>query len=657
MEKRYASLDGGRNPSNWSAGSRLPERSMNNEGESYMVNRRWMLNDPINSRFGGDGEETNLQIHELINHLKSGRGFRETYPQFKDLSGLLNLMSSRAGNNQWEERGERLQAFSRNPHEPQNRAPPFYGYSRSTHSNHDAYGPNSVENLERDRAELIRKLEQLNFQLARSEEMEPRLPINRHVVPSDRHNARFEHYNGPAPSTSPYDMEVPSIPVLPGNLHDPSGPRVVGTTSKYAHLSPNGHFLEELMEYVNPEPFESYPRDLLPPHLPGSRRILEDSFDPQFQHHVGTVGFRELDPDPFVFGSRDQSHSHESRLTNSGLGNSSSLGKAHTRIDLASDKSRKHRIAIAGGAPFIICSSCFNLLRLPQRLKIKEKDKDKARCGSCSAVICVKLEEKRLIACTIIEDSQEEATDTELSAVLNTEGNAQSSPLGLSDNCGLKSYNDTEQDFSPAKSEENSFAREQGVDVDGKEKIVGSISIISSSEEHEEAEEKGKGDLKEVIVERDDHTSPAHPGSPLEKNPQNSALMVTYKSQLKNGKNSDNTDYEKAFLQKSDLPHVSFKDNSEVTEVEVSASEYPITSLSQDSMDTSKEENQPRNKKGEGRSFFKGLMKRSVREQSIPEPIIENERAEVTVNGHPIPEDVVKQAEVLAGPIRPGDYW
>ncbi|KAK4747916.1 hypothetical protein SAY87_014502 [Trapa incisa] len=634
MEKRYASLDGGRNPRKWGGGSRLSERSMNSESAGYLVNHRPMVKDPINSRPGGDVGEINLQIYELINHLKSSSmgGLRET-SQFKDLDGLLNSRSSRSGNDQWDMGGDWFKVFSRNLHDPHNRAPPSFSYGRSTESHHDAYRSNSFENLEMDRAELMRKLEQLNYLIRKSKEAEQRLPINEHVVPSDHYNARFDHYDGLVSSTNRYKMEVPSPSILSRNFHDPSGNRVIGSTGKHTHLSEDGDFVKVRMEYACPEPYEVYTRDPFPPTHPlGSRKPLEETVDP--------VRVTAVDYNPVVFGSNDRSHPLESQSRNSG-----SLRKAHSRTDL--DKSRTHLTAIAGGAPFIICSNCFNLLRLPRLLRIKEKDRDKARCGSCSAAIHFKQEENRLItSCTISEDSQEETNNEGLPAVVNTESITQSSSTGLSDNFRLNSFVDTEHDFSLAKSEENSFSREEGVDVSRREKIPVSISVISSSEEYKEVERKGKVRPKKVIIERDDHTSPVHVGSPLEKKPQNFASDVAYESQLKSGKNSDNIGHEEAFLQKRYFPRVSFKDS--VTEVDVSASEYPITSMSQDSVDTSREEYQPRNKKGGGRSFG---------EQSMSETILENERSEVTVNGHHIPEEVVKQAEVLAGPIHPGDYW
>lgn len=650
MEKGYASSGSGGSLSVWGARSRLPEKSMRDEGALYAVNNRRMLNDPIvDGRFGGDDEETSLHSYKSINHSSARGEFRETSPQTKDWDRLWNVRSSRAGNSPWEERTGRFEAFSRNQQEPQYQAPPFYGYGTPTKSHHDASGPISFDNLEADRAELMWKLEQLNFQIRRLKETGKRLPSNRSIVPTYRHNARFTHYVGPVSSTSPHKMEVSRIPALHRNFPDTFGSHVIGTTRKYTHHPSNGSFLERT-QYIDPEPFELYPRDQFPPHPPGSRKFLED----QFHHHGSPVRVREVDRNPVLFESGDQLQLHERLSINSSSNNSSNLGQPRGKITLAANKKRKHCVAIAGGAPFIICSNCFSALILPRRMRNKEKNLEKVQCGSCSTVIFLCLEEKRLIAC-ITEDTQEEVDNRDSSAILNDGGNVQSSSLGLSDFGGMKSCIDSERDVSRSKPKENAFSREEGADEGRDEKMVGFHSSLSSPEEGVEAEEL-ENSHKGATIERSDHTSPALPSSTLERNPLSSASEIAYESQKENEKGSDNMYKEKADLQKSDLPHCCFNEDPDVTELEVSASEYPITSLSQDYTDTSKEEDRPKNKKG-GRRSFKGLMKRSIREQMMHEPIFENMGPEVTINGHPIPDDLVKQAEVLAGPILPGDYW
>ncbi|KAL3499249.1 hypothetical protein ACH5RR_038342 [Cinchona calisaya] len=75
-----------------------------------------------------------------------------------------------------------------------------------------------------------------------------------------------------------------------------------------------------------------------------------------------------------------------------------------------------------------------------------------------------------------------------------------------------------------------------------------------------------------------------------------------------------------------------------------------------DSADICKEENLPRINKG-GESFFVGLIKRCFGEFSMSSKSTKSEKSNVSMNGHFIPNRVVKKAEKFAGPIQPGKYW
>lgn len=64
----------------------------------------------------------------------------------------------------------------------------------------------------------------------------------------------------------------------------------------------------------------------------------------------------------------------------------------------------------------------------------------------------------------------------------------------------------------------------------------------------------------------------------------------------------------------------------------------------------------PKVNKG-GESFFAGLIKKSFRDFKKSNHGGEVGGSQVFVNGHLIPDRVVKKAEKLAGPIQPGEYW
>ncbi|KAK4795193.1 hypothetical protein SAY86_013187 [Trapa natans] len=457
-----------------------------------MATDRRMLNDPMNSTpFRSRNKETKVR-DQYVDHLGAREG----------VSG---------GHRKLEEQGERFQAFPRNPEQSQYRAAPFH-----------ANGFDTSENLERDRAELLRKLEQLNHEISRTKEDQ-----------SDCYNGRFTRYGGPASSTCGYAKKVTSSSVLPRKIGDPLGTQVMGMVNKHA-----SH------------------RDVTRP-----------------------IWFRQKDSDPSGFGFQGQPQVYEMQAVDSGLDDPENPGQTNTKHAVALSKRRKCAIVIAGGAPFIICSNCFELLILPRGLRTKKNGKE-VQCGSCSALICIRLEENRWVSC-VIGNPQEEAEDN-------------SGSPGASDYGCIKPCGDTEEKFSGTRSEEKAFSGEPetAIILDEKMIVYGPSSSSSSS--------SGESSSR-VTVGRNNGTSPATHG------------------------------YKK--VSSCDSPYVS--------------------------ADSSKEEGQPTNSKaGAGRSLLEGLVKRRIKDgRSVPKPITKNEAAKVTVNGYFLPNDVVKQAEIHAGPISPGDYW
>ncbi|CAH9092845.1 unnamed protein product [Cuscuta epithymum] len=59
---------------------------------------------------------------------------------------------------------------------------------------------------------------------------------------------------------------------------------------------------------------------------------------------------------------------------------------------------KKVIIAISGGAPFITCGQCKEILRLPVKLRTTGKNRNKMRCESCSSIIVYELGGKGIIS-------------------------------------------------------------------------------------------------------------------------------------------------------------------------------------------------------------------------------------------------------------------
>jgi hypothetical protein len=120
------------------------------------------------------------------------------------------------------------------------------------------------------------------------------------------------------------------------------------------------------------------------------------------------------------------------------------------------------------------------------------------------------------------------------------------------------------------------------------------------------------------------------------------------------GNRSSRSEQEKAKLEKITSRQNSLKETAVATEMDVH--DYSNTGVSQDSRDASREHDRHRSNKG-GESFFANIIKKSFRDFSRSNQTDDRGKINVTVNGKPLSDRVVKKAEKHAGPIQPGNYW
>lgn len=117
-------------------------------------------------------------------------------------------------------------------------------------------------------------------------------------------------------------------------------------------------------------------------------------------------------------------------------------------VDVKKDK--EVLVPIAGGAPFMTCLKCFELLKLPAKVFRLAKDQKKLRCGSCSSVYSFEFIDNRLVISVPVDTNQmdvnrvshEQTLDSNSNS--NQHGNAQDH---MSDKCV------SEQESSPRSEE------------------------------------------------------------------------------------------------------------------------------------------------------------------------------------------------------------
>ncbi|KAJ6393572.1 hypothetical protein OIU77_022912 [Salix suchowensis] len=667
----------------------------------------------LDNRICGDSKNMNMNRCESVDSSR-GKGIRETSEQFESSAEFLrparvldqwvsDREGLRGGNLRTFVKGSKFPNFAYPDEGPSNcslRSSPY----ESSQQVKNYYIPDKIAYLEQDRAVLFKKLDELQEQLRQScsldEKQRERIPMGSKIAPPDHYHGHdaynssmhlFHYCHGPAPYMRSDDMNIQNsyIPSQPfanempayADLYQQQTPRMRAhqPPQQYLHQSFCGNFAGQYVDFSH-EPLVSYPHESLdhvpacscfhcyntnwrvPPQVspitPGNIKFPMSSAELSFNHHVNPVTygppFHHLQANPPALSSLDP--------------------QPHLRwpADVESDmdgfpQSRPRRVVIArgneqlcrpvaSGAPFISCYNCFELLKLPRKLKAREKNIRKLRCGACSALILLEIENKRLITSAPAESKQilvrADSSSHEVSeeVLLNSDGCLNAVGTICSDDFDNPGYDFQSADFKDVLSEErklNPSKCEKTHDPS-----------LSSSITYEEE------NLDSVVVQRDfsydaelaiKEVPSTFESSPFQEH-SGDLLSSHAENECDKGNRVGWPEQDNAILEKRISRQSSVKDVSMETEVEVPFNEYLHTSLSQDSVEVSKEEDRLKSNKG-AEPFLVGFIKKSFRDFSRSNQRMHNEKPNVFINGKPIPDRLVKRAEKLAGPIQPGDYW
>ncbi|GMJ03869.1 hypothetical protein like AT2G46380 [Hibiscus trionum] len=332
----------------------------------------------------------------------------------------------------------------------------------------------------------------------------------------------------------------------------------------------------------------------------GNRGSLKDPCSSTFNHYVSSNRVEQHYP------PRPPVHLWPSDIDSDIDG----FGRRHPRRVVLTSRNKQLCHPIAGGAPFITCYNCSELLRLPRKFRKMMNNEQRLQCGACSTVIVFEMEKKRLITSIPGNPNPTPTKAEETSTKLVTENHTSS-----------------HGSFNAGGTIEQSSKESQSPDtvIDWRDS-PGSFELLFCSD-----------------------ISPAVSSLPIQelaKNPSSNETVSGYRDRTKP------KHQEKVILVKNASQVVSGKDLSPVTtEAGVSFNGYRSSSSSRESLEASKEQNQLKLHKG-SKSFLVGLVKKSFRDFSRS-----NEQPNVFVNGQPISDYVVKKAEKQAGPVHPGNYW
>ncbi|KAL7239042.1 hypothetical protein ACSBR2_005023 [Camellia fascicularis] len=680
--------------------------------------------------------DNDLQINENLNESDRAEMVNE-FDELKPPNGIANGSQRSGSFSGWRSgEGGELDGLWRNPRRdiqglgystskysedgPSNfHARSSYGYGESVNKQNNLDELTKVEYLEQDRAELLRKLEELKDQLSRScdvkDKAEEKVPLDWRSV---RHEAPYGPW-GPNRGPSQYSMVDTYSGRPPYASHYPEPPPYMNRHEMDRHsFYPSMHTSNQVQRFGNPlrsqifrraphqglgalqqppphpyfsgnyldsdmDPFESYPPNMnhhhpscscfhcyskhpqvlgpVPPTAFHNKMFSDVPKNPMFYHHENPSAFGPRDYNPKIANPPNpQSHTRWPSDLNSEMGSfvrRPPPPPPPPRVVLATGGRRCR--PVAGGSPFVTCCNCFELLQLPKKILLTEKNQKKVRCGSCSTVILFAVVNKKLVS--VHAETKKIPQMVDDSPNVTVSGGTLHSHVHKNQpsmNFSSEDYDNSGYDFQSLDREVISSSTGQGFRSSKSEDMRSHHSSSPYSPEVEDSPEglNAQGEeSKSAELPAKANLSPPPAGSPLQDHFDYSNIYRKV-NRIGNGNQSGRSEQEKGEPKKDTSRQNSLKDASLATEMEVSFNEFSNTGTSQESGDASRDEIQPAlNKRGQ--SFFVGIMKKSFKDLSRSNQTIEESSTNVTINGHPIPDRMLKKAEKLSGPVHPGQYW
>ncbi|KAJ8900622.1 hypothetical protein K2173_025399 [Erythroxylum novogranatense] len=704
-----------------------PDMDLNMAGSSHVVGREkssgkgvdmQMNKDDASDVVGRDRGALNPKIGFKSGHRRSGPISGWKSGEGGEIGGFERIMRT-------EVEGVRFSTSKYLDEGPSNYnldTPYCPGELLRNHDHHD--GTNRIQYLEKDRVELLKKLDELKEKLSRScdvaNKAKEKVPLNRRMAPADSYGGTstwipggssvpdkvmqsfapdnnvpeapfFSHQPEPFPYTDGHGMATNSFcPSIHKSDHvprfgDPFGAQVLERAQHHLprgyRQHPNQYYSANYFEN-NPGPFETYPpnANFHQPHC--------SCFYCCDKHHGVSVPappptccnnrFPDLTNNPLLY-RQDNSPSFSPHVYN--LANTVPLAlnlrasQTHTRwpsdINLQTGdfvrrrprkavlkSSGRHCHPMAGGAPFLTCFNCFELLRLPRRLLHKESSQQKIQCGSCFTIINYAVINKKLVLSleTGTPPIPREVDDSSTERINGSLSYYGGHINRINANFSSDDY-DSGYDFQTVDTDPIASSLDQGLNSTKPQENQSFHSTSLSTSEDELSPEVLNAPREVINCVLQSHKpilSPAPPRSPLQEKfdyPSSNHMENRYGK----GNRSSRSDQEKVIPNKTTTRQNSMKEVSLATEMDVPFHEYANSGVSHDSGDASREDSRSKSNKG-GDSFLANIIKKSFKDFPRFNHIDEHNR-KVSVNGHPIPDRVVKKAEKLAGPIHPGNYW
>lgn len=276
----------------------------------------------------------------------------------------------------------------------------------------------------------------------------------------------------------------------------------------------------------------------------------------------------------------------------------------------------RHIRPLSGGAPFITCQNCFELLQLPKKPEAGSKKQQKVRCGACSCLIDLSVVNNKFVLSTNTASTRQ--------------GEARVAADYTSDDYDLLGYvfhslDDEPRDFPTAPG----LISDKSQDMQNVHSHSASLSEDELSSDSLTAKPLGQAQDSPLHDNFVDYSSINHDRSGV-------------------GSRSSRSEQEKGALSKTTaMRQNSMKEVSLASEMEVSFNDY-----SHHNSGVSKDHQQRSKKNG-----FASIVKKSFKDLTKSIQNDEGNKSNVSVNGHTLTERLMRKAEKQAGAIQPGNYW
>ncbi|KAK1378156.1 protein ENHANCED DISEASE RESISTANCE 4 [Heracleum sosnowskyi] len=569
-----------------------------------------------------------------------------------------------------------------------------------------------VESSEHNRAELLRKLNELKDQLSRLnntvetpmriigsdrgivrppldlyEGQEPLMPESSTSLhnfrmqrpPRDKHHPRplyHDQYHKPFHHGQSYDVHAPRhVPYEILQYRDAYRPQMSKTLpyqalNQYLPWTYPDHINGQDTDF-NQDPLTSLPRETFfhqhgcscyqcySKNLKVSQKVPPPPPPPpppnanHYQHENPTTN-GSLYPNPMNLASPPL-HSqdlqiHTRNMRDLDLENGVNVQCQRRRL-VIDHKNKRIFHPVAGGAPIITCPICFELLKLSRKVMLGEDIQRKMRCGACSTIFLCEVDRKGIVI-SVQEQFNQSSERNDYSAERLGENNrvSSSSSDARVANSESKDYDSSGYNYQLQDKESYVLREDQNSNAaEMRQESSLSSSSFSDDEQLQDSATVHRADLISVEPPSEDNES-----LPIQEHHDNNSNS----SISKDGKgNKGKRSYvRKLFHKLTNSRQNPVKDVTLASETDISSEAYMKSGVTQDSREESIDEEHP-NTNNRSESIFSGLREYRSQDFSDSSQSLEIERSDVYVNGQDIPLLAVKKAEKLAGPIQPGEYW